>query len=171
MIVCVDLDYFYPNNNSKFDYCIEENFYKQDNEFVDYNKLKYIKHIIKNKKIILLDTHDEILSYINKNDVVVNFDFHHDISYYKEDINNFKIFKWLEKDYKESCWAGYAIKYLNIDYYWIGDNNSYVDSLLNKFSFKNDLTIEIKTDTIYLIRSENYINEKQFEFVWRWLFG
>lgn len=171
MIVSIDLDYFYPKNNSIFDYCIEENFHKQNNDFIDYKKLNYIKHIIKNKKVILLDTHDKLLNYIKKNDVVVNFDFHHDISYYKEDKKNFKIFRWLDTQYKESCWAGYAIKYLNIDYYWIGDELSYIDDLLKTFSFKTNLTFEIKTDIIYLIRSKDYINETQFKFVWRWLFG
>lgn len=170
MIISVDLDYFYPENNSIFDYCITDNFYLQDNSKVDYTKLNQIKHLLKNKNVKLLQTHDELLQFIKPSDVVVNFDFHHDIVYETEDIKKFPVFRFMETTYKEACWAGYAIKYLNIDYYWIGDENSYFDPRITKLKFKKELTFDLDSDIIYLIRSEKYLNEKQFEFVWRYLF-
>lgn len=170
MVISVDLDYFFPYNNSIYDYAIEDNFYNQSINMVDYDKLKQIKHLIKNKKVILLETHNQLLQFINKGNIVVNFDFHHDISYYKDDLQQFLIFKYLDDSYKESVWAGYAIKYLNIDYYWIGDKMSYIDNNINKFKYKINLTFNLDSDTIYLIRSKNYINEQQFQFIWRYLF-
>lgn len=169
-IISVDLDYFYPNNNSIFDYCVEENFHLQDCKKIDFNKIKEIKKLLKNKKIILLNTHDELINYINFKDEVINYDFHHDVIYDKEDFNLLNHFKYLDTETRESCWAGYAIKFLKIDYNWISDTDSYIENITKKVNFKINLTFEVKTDTIYLIKSLNYINKNQFKFLWRCLF-
>lgn len=163
MIISIDLDYFYPNNNSVWDYVLEDSFNEQSIE-TDLNIVNQIKYLIKNKKLVLLNKHNELLKFIKSNDIVVNFDFHHDIFYSKEDKKLIDYFDYMDEDFKESCWVGYAIKYLNIDYYWIGHSNSD-----NDINYKNELTFELNSDIIYIIKSENYINNKQFNYIWRLL--
>ena len=160
MIISIDLDYFYPNNNSIWDYILKNSFNEQSIE-TDLNIVNKIKYLIKNKKLILLNKHNELLKFIKSNDIVVNFDFHHDIFYSKEDEKLIDYFDYMDEDFKESCWAGYAIKYLNIDYHWIGHHDSN-----NDINYENELTFELNSDIIYIIKSENYINNKQFNYIW-----
>lgn len=163
MIISIDLDYFYPNNNSIWDYVLKDSFNEQSIE-TDLNIVNQLKYLIKNKKLVLLNKHNELLKFIKSNDIVVNFDFHHDIFYSKEDEKLIDYFDYMDEDFKESCWAGYAIKYLNINYYWVGHPNSN-----NDINYKNELTFELNSDIIYIIKSENYINNKQFNYIWRLL--
>lgn len=170
-----DLDYCFPENSSIFDYSDIDTFSKQNTPVYLYG-IKLLKKLISGKQIIFLNTHDEILKYINNGDNVVNIDFHHDISYLvneKTDLKYYYIdnmYDYLPSEYKESNWAGYAITNLNINYFWIGHKDSYIDDCIQDFNFKRlEYTDILKNkypyDIIYLIKSENYVTEKQLNLI------
>lgn len=170
MIITFDIDFLFPNNKSRFDFYLDKTFQKQSSEINLFN-LNLFKDVIKNKKFIILGTHDEIIKYIKPYDEVLNIDHHHDLLYDIEDkdevINNWNN---LFDETKEATWAYYCIHNKKIKYYWCGNKDSYVNIELYGINFnqidKKDIYMFLKkTDIIYLIKSRNYVTDKQLSIV------
>lgn len=182
-ILTFDLDFIFP----------EMNFIENDDEIKNCEVLKFLnqqsfnlyKEILKLnfKKIIVLEKHDDILSYIDYKKIkeVYNIDFHHDIYYLDEQKSavELNLFENLEKEDKEACWF-YQLYNLNnnIKYNWIGHENSEIvlstlkygfkfyleeGSTLNPFNILNEIKIK-NFDVLYIIKSEGYINNKQIDY-------
>ena len=159
----------YPDNNSLFDYYNTDNYYKQSINKIYIKAFKCLCELLsKYSKVIIIERHDEVLSYINYGDIVYNYDMHHDIMYDDTDYRFLdpNIYKYTESSFKEATWAGYAIKNLGIKYTWFRHEDSYTDYYLNQFNYEEcfDLIIP-QADLVFVVKSPNYLTPKQFDYI------
>lgn len=164
MIITLDLDYMFPNNKSIYEFYNVENF---ENQTTDIQHLDFVIELLNGKNVMFLDTHDQIVEYIASGDIVINIDHHHDLLY--DDRRRYTFSKWqlMPRQEKEASWAYYSIIKKKIKYFWCKNNNSYEDiNLMNvKFKYITEekiLQLKENCDTIYVIKSLDYINKKQF---------
>ena len=153
----------FPDNMSIFDFYNSKNF---ENQKYSIEHVDFVKNLIKDKKLIILETHDEIVEYINDGDTIINIDHHHDLLYNKEGLTVIKKWDFSLPEEKEAVWALFCIMNKNIVYYWCKNNNSYEDMNLYGIKFeyideKSILDLRDKYDIIYLVKSKNYVTQKQ----------
>lgn len=179
-IVTYDMDFAFPKNNSYYDYVDKDKFNKQSLDNVDNYNIDLLRKILSIcKNVLIVNTHDEVLNFVDFNEYnnVINFDHHHDIMYSNDtiiDINN-----WIEFDEykyelptqdKESMWAGYLIRKNNINYTWIRNKLSSDFEYSELFKYNEILNTEInvddiKCDMVVIVRSPKYCSKKQIEFI------
>ena len=171
-ILSIDLDF------------LTENLSKKENDFEIIEPLKFniINNLIKNKNknLVFLKTHGEIVNYIKEPVYIYNFDHHHDVFYENEIKNEIKkcilMNEKISNEFLESCWVYYLYKKeLLKEYYCFLNNNSSLHKDILKYGFKfffnyynqyNPYKLNlynINFDKIFIIESPDYTDKEKIK--------
>lgn len=158
-------------------------------EFIyDEFKFEFIKKLLSknNSKKIILETHGEVVDYIDTKANIINIDHHHDI-YYSEGMKREvdKIVKYnleISRSDLEPCWIYYLyVKNLINDTWIVLNENSDIGRSVLKHGFKffdvfgspfnpyNLGLFNIDIDTIFIIKSPRYMTNDYYEFIKEYL--
>ena len=165
-ILSIDLDF------------LTENLSKKENDFEIIEPLKFniINNLIKNKNIVFLKTHGEIVNYIKEPVYIYNFDHHHDVFYENEIKKCILMNEKISNEFLESCWVYYLYKKeLLKEYYCFLNNNSSLHKDILKYGFKfffnyynqyNPYKLNlynINFDKIFIIESPDYTDKEKIK--------
>ena len=118
---------------------------------------------LNSENIVFIESHEQILNYINQDDTLINIDHHHDLGYTTED-----------KNINCGNWANYLLKNNIIkEYIWINNHNStpavYTESKYKIRDFKSYDLSEIHPDKIIICYSSQWIPPQYRPLFYLWI--
>ena len=116
------------------------------------------------ENIIFIKSHEQIVNYINKNDIIFNIDHHHDLGYDEKEINNCNC----------GNWAKYLLeKNIINNYTWIHNYNSvpprYFDGKIEQCAFGDYNLDFLEAEKVIICLSPEWIPPQYHQLLYSWM--